>query len=75
MVKGTPPPTPLEQLKLRSESGLDKAQAHEYSLRSWLTTAQEAFQRAINLWHSGKQTDGDPTNVEEAFVSFRRGAR
>ena len=75
MVKGTSPPTSIESLKLRSESGLDKAQAQDYSLRSWLNTAHDAFEKAITRWQSGRQPDGDPVDVEEAFVSFRRGAR
>lgn len=75
MARATAPPTSIESLKHKSEHGIEKAQPHEYSLRSWLTTAHDAFEKAINRWHDGKQANGDPVDVEEAFVSFRRGAR
>lgn len=62
-------PTPLAQLKEQSSSKVGPAR--EYSIRSWISAARDSFVRAASLWRGG---DGDPAQLEDAFIAFRRGA-
>ncbi|ORY88036.1 hypothetical protein BCR35DRAFT_30267 [Leucosporidium creatinivorum] len=62
-------PTPLAQLKEQSIRKIGPA--HEYSIRSWINAARDSFERAASSWRGG---EGDSAQLEDAFISFRRGA-
>ncbi|KAK4056815.1 ubiquitin-specific protease doa4 [Microbotryomycetes sp. JL221] len=67
-----PIPTPVATLK--EQSAVKVVGPQEYSVRIWLNAAKDSFKRGLTLWDNGQKADGDPTQVEGAFLAVRQGA-
>ncbi|GEM07441.1 ubiquitin carboxyl-terminal hydrolase 8 [Rhodotorula toruloides] len=65
------PPTPLAELRQKSQETLANVRPSEYSIRVWSNTARVAFETADRCWREGRR-DEDPRKVEEAYLEFKR---
>ncbi|GAA5972279.1 hypothetical protein JCM3765_003214 [Sporobolomyces pararoseus] len=66
-------PLTMGDLREQSKEQLANIKADEYSIKTWISTAQVAFEKAARLWQDGSRTNRQD-KVQEAFLEFKKAA-